>query len=170
MKHRFTQHLSDRLENSPDFRRKLCICDQEAGDFTLVEQLQKPVDLWVHYWFSHEGQCTVLYRHSFFKALCFDARYSCRIQWEGLSYIARRYRMWLTFFLMMLWFYRANSFLIPKNTKQRPKDRVGLELLNQKNQSVTSFLVLVPVKLHQYKQAKLALLANYLGCRISPFA
>lgn len=36
-------------DSSPDFLRELCIGDKETGDPMLVEQLQKSVDLWVHY-------------------------------------------------------------------------------------------------------------------------
>lgn len=170
MKHRFTQHLSI------GWRTHLI----SAGNCAFVTRKLEIL----HWWSSFKNllisgyiigsptrdnaQCFTVIPSS--KRSALTPGTPAEIQWEGPSYTGHRHRMSLTFFLMMLWFYRANSFLIPKNTTQRPKDRVGLELPNQKNQSVTSFLVLVPVKLHQYKQAKLALLANYLGCRISPFA
>lgn len=57
----------------PDFLRELRIGYKEAGDPVPVEQLQKPVDLGVHYRLSHKRQCTVPDLHPLFKALRLEA-------------------------------------------------------------------------------------------------
>lgn len=62
----------------PNLIWKLCVCNEEAGDIVLVQELQEAVDLQVHDGLSHQWQRAVLCCHCFLKTICFYSCHSCK--------------------------------------------------------------------------------------------
>lgn len=63
---------------SPDFNRKLCICNKKTGDIMMVQEFQELVDFRVHNGLPNQRQSTVLHDHSFLQAVASHSWDACR--------------------------------------------------------------------------------------------